>query len=559
MSNVQKRNDQLASGADFTVFVSQSDVLIAGYASAILNRLLFFNSYILNTPESINIMRNFFTQHRKNFIQTCLGLEPYLYKELLLFYTNLEHYKYDLEADGSSKNFKNEFSADDFLFTRGYSTAYLVRILDPEVKEFSFFSVKRAFVSKFSCLVTETDLLIKNSLLHKEENFNVENGGQYVSRSLNSIFTTVFNSQLFEKMREKISIWRKLPSLINNFTGLIGNKSLLSIHKLDDSFYSIVKKFETKKLNLRHEIGQKISSNELKNGFEAETKYGNTQNAHKIRNDKIKKFRTLDIQNTLKNNKQFSGNQGGQLLGELYKSFRNSVDAIVQTPYFNNSSYTSITGSENENYQILKTQAIREGIYSSMQVIQSLDTSLTVDSIYDYFCLSLKLGSLSYFHKYKSSVLKKFKKITKSTKSEQFLGLGEINLTRSVSKDNKTRAIIAKEFGQAMFYLMDSEISLQTGNTEEFYNETLTFISENMSYLKFFKVCHLFYKVLQVTVIQNAAYGDNSTDNIAKLIKSDMNQLIASYPKFDPENLQINKIQEDKTYKFLYQIYNRIV
>ena len=132
------------------------------------------------------------------------------------------------------------------------------------------------------------------------------------------------------------------------------------------------------------------------------------------------------------------------------------------------------------------------------------------------------MGNLSYFHRYKNLILKRTKRLSSDNKKPQI-------------------SIVASKLNDAIFYLLDSEISLQTGNTEEFYNEITTFMLENFNKMEFVKICHLFYKTLFVVLIQHAAYNDKKqllyTDNSCCL---DILNFGNYYPKFSRKNWEIN-------------------
>jgi hypothetical protein len=61
-----------------------------------------------------------------------------------------------------------------------------------------------------------------------------------------------------------------------------------------------------------------------------------------------------------------------------------------------------------------------------------------------------------------------------------------------------------------------------------------------------------------VVVAQNAAFNGKETGHIGKLIKNDLDILVSSYEKFNPENMEINTIKEDTSYKFLLKIYKKL-
>ena len=106
---------------------------------------------------------------------------------------------------------------------------------------------------------------------------------------------------------------------------------------------------------------------------------------------------------------------------------------------------------------------------------------------------------------------------------------------------------------------MDSEISLLTGNTEEFYNESLKFLDDNLDELEFQKACELFYKILQVVVVENATYKKLSTHGKALLFKDDyLNNLGSSYLNFRSNNLQLNRIEADDGYTYLESVYDKL-
>lgn len=172
----------------------------------------------------------------------------------------------------------------------------------------------------------------------------------------------------------------------------------------------------------------------------------------------------------------------------------------------------------------------REGIFNVMRYIEKFTNLIDTQSILEFFCLGLNSGSLDYFLKFRRNLNKSGKLIFPSNSLD-------------------------KKFETSMFYLIDSEISLRTGNTEEFYNEFLEFLLMNFSDLRLETVCHLLYKVIMVVALETAAYSEKRE---VTLIEGDY-QKLKYYSKCNVEDLQLNKIEKDQDYSLLKEVYDMVI
>lgn len=215
-------------------------LLIAGFCSAILIRYIVYNSYVLNTPESIDLMKEFFI-HRKQFMVSCLEIEPSLYSEMVLFIALLKQFEYSSIVEAKGKRLHRvDYTHEQMIFIKGYGTAYLVRIIDSDIRELSFFTTRRTFVNRFSCLLSQNDLQVQDPELYKEPDILADNGGEFYSRSLHFVLGTVLNPQLFSSFDEKILTWGKLPSVVSDFASFNAKSLLVSESIFSDfNFYTL--------------------------------------------------------------------------------------------------------------------------------------------------------------------------------------------------------------------------------------------------------------------------------------------------------------------------------
>lgn len=132
-------------------------------------------------------------------------------------------------------------------------------------------------------------------------------------------------------------------------------------------------------------------------------------------------------------------------------------------------------------------------------------------------------------------------------------------LNRNHSSEARVTHAHGKKLSQDIFNLMDSEISLLTGNTEEFYNESLKFLEDNLEELGLEKSSAFFYKILQVVIVESATYRKSSEKGSAALFRKDyMGSLCESYPKFGYGSLHLNRIESDDGYSYLKSIYLKL-
>ena len=97
-----------------------------------------------------------------------------------------------------------------------------------------------------------------------------------------------------------------------------------------------------------------------------------------------------------------------------------------------------------------------------------------------------------------------------------------------------------KQLQNSAFNLLDSEVSLISGNTEEFYTEMVDFIKTNLTLIQPEIVIHLIFKVAVVAIVANSRDGDLLYLNPMAL------KIIRAYPRLSiSRGILMNALESD--------------